>query len=84
MGKRRIMYGSVRSVSHRPNISDCQVGCFIRMILEPSRRTTCLASISVQERHAPKKVRIMKPIYVPLVTAAFSPSRLSKFRASWI
>jgi hypothetical protein len=52
--------------------SDFQVGCFIRMILDPSRRTTCLASTKVQAKHAPMNVRIKKAAYVPsLVALAF-------------
>jgi hypothetical protein len=82
MGNRRMMYGSERSVSQRASISDCQVGCFIKMILDASLRMTCLASRTVQDSAAPRKVRMMKPMYVPFVTAATFPSRLEKLRKS--
>jgi hypothetical protein len=66
MGKRSTIYGSLHSVSARPRISVFHVGCFMRMMRDPSRRTTCLASTRVHDKHAPKKVRIRKPAYVLL------------------
>jgi hypothetical protein len=72
-----MMYGSLRRVSQRPKISVFQVGCFMRMMRVPSRRTTCLASTSVQERQAPRKVRIRNAMYVESLMVAEAMSWFS-------
>lgn len=68
MGNKRMIYGSVKNVCHRPTSSDFHEGCFMIMTLDPSDRITSFASTSVQARIAPRTVRTRNPTYVPSLT----------------
>jgi hypothetical protein len=46
----------------------------MRMMRDPSRRMTCLASTRVRDKQAPRKVKMRKAIYVESLVVAESLS----------
>jgi hypothetical protein len=62
IGNIRTMYGSLWKVCQRPTSSLFHVGFFMRMIREPSLRTTFLASVNVKAAAAPNPVSTMNPM----------------------
>lgn len=64
IGNRAIMYVSVLKTSHNPKISDLQVGCFIKITLEPSSRIILSALQITMANTVPRVVKTRKAMYV--------------------